>query len=214
MSAKLPSSVQTLIDAFNRLPGIGSKMASRLTFHLLRQSDYDVNRFISALDGIRHGLRDCSRCGNIAEAELCAICQDSSRDNRQICVVEGPLDVIALEKTGAYQGVYHVLGGALSPIDGIGPDQLRIRLLQARLDELLEEDGEKSVELILATNPSLEGEATATYLQQLFDPLAAAGKVTVSRIARGLPMGSDLEYADPTTLLRALEGRKSLPPNS
>ena len=208
MSAKLPSAVQTLIDSFGRLPGIGPKMASRLTFYLLQKPDYDVSRFIDALDGIRHGLRDCSRCGNIAEGELCSVCTDPGRQAALICVVEGPLDVIALEKTGAFPGYYLVLGGALSPIDGIGPDQLRMRLLQERVRERTAQGS--SLELILATNPSLEGEATASYIGQLLQAEIAAGTVSVSRIARGLPMGSDVEYADPTTLQRALEGRKNI----
>ncbi len=208
MPAKLPQSVQNLIEAFNRLPGIGSKMASRLTFHLLQKSDYDVNRFINALDAIRHGLRDCADCGNISEHELCTVCQDEARNPALICVVEGPLDVIALEKTGAYSGFYHVLGGALSPIDGIGPDQLRMQLLKKRVTEKVSANDE--VEIIVATNPSLEGEATAMYISQLLQPDLESAKITISRIARGLPMGSDLEYADPTTLLRALEGRKTL----
>lgn len=183
-------------------------MASRLTFHLLQKSDYDVSRFIDALDAIRTGLTDCSQCGNIAEGELCGVCQDPSRKLDLICVVEGPLDVIALERTGAFFGLYHVLGGALSPMDGIGPDQLRIGLLEKRVKVLLEEGGRP--ELIVATNPSLEGEATSMYLSQLFHDQIAAESMVLSRIARGLPMGSDLEYADPTTLLRALEGRKEI----
>jgi recombination protein RecR len=205
MSAKLPEAVQNLIDAFNRLPGIGPKMAARLSFHLLQKSDFDVQRFMQALDGIRTGVQPCTRCGHITDKELCSICRDTSRDQQQICVVQGPLDVIALEKTGLYRGCYHVLGGALSPIDGIGPDQLRISLLENRLKKQ-----EGLTELILATNPSLEGEATASYLQQLFADLIEAGTLKVSRIARGLPMGSDIEYADPTTLARALEGRNRM----
>lgn len=205
MSAKLPEPVQSLIDAFNRLPGIGPKMAARLTFHLLQKSDFDINRFIQSLDGIRTGIQPCTRCGHITDQELCSICRDSSRDQQQICVVQGPLDVIALEKTGLYRGCYHVLGGALSPIDGIGPDQLRISLLSSRLATV-----PGTVELILATNPSLEGEATASYLQQLFAQQVEAGTLKISRIARGLPMGSDIEYADPTTLARALEGRNRM----
>jgi recombination protein RecR len=206
MAAKLPEALQNVIDAFSRLPGIGPKMASRLTFHLLQKSDYDINRFITALDGIRNGLQDCVQCGNIAESELCSVCGDSKRNTALICVVEGPLDVIALEKTGSYNGFYHVLGGALSPIDGIGPDQLRIRLL---LNRVLEKTSQGEViELILATNPSLEGEATAMYINQQMQSFIEQDQVTVTRIARGLPMGSDVEYADPTTLLRALEGRK------
>jgi len=209
MAAKLPVALQNLIDTLSRLPGIGPKMASRLAFHLLRQSEYEVVRFISALDGIRTGLQDCTRCGHISEAELCSICRDETRNRQLICVVEKPLDVIALERAGSYQGVYHVLGGALSPIDGIGPDQLRIRQLLGRVLTALEVP-EQTLEIILATNPSLEGEATATYVQQQLSQLAGSDRLHLSRIARGLPMGSDLEYADPATLLRALEGRRTL----
>lgn len=208
MAAKLPLSVQTLIDSFNRLPGIGSKMASRIVFHLLQKSDYDLGRFMNALDGIRHGLHDCTKCGNIAEKELCNVCILTDRSMDQICVVEGPLDVIALEQTGAFSGLYHVLGGALSPIDGIGPDQLRMKLLAKRVEESVGEG--INLELILATNPSLEGEATSMYISQLLEKYTDKEQISVTRIARGLPMGSDLEYADPTTLSRALEGRKSI----
>jgi len=208
MPAKLPTTVQNAIDAFSRLPGIGPKMASRLTFYLLQKSDYDLSRFVGAVDGLRQGLQDCTRCGNIAEGPLCSVCVDTSRNESVICVVEGPLDVIALEKTGSYDGFYHVLGGALSPIDGIGPDQLRIGLLSSRVAEKIAGGG--SLELIIATNPSLEGEATSAYISQMFQEQTGQGSLTVSRIARGLPMGSDLEYADPTTLLRALEGRKTV----
>lgn len=212
MAAQLPRPVQDVIDAFTRLPGIGPKMAARLTFYLLQKSSYDVGRFIDALDSIRTGLLACEQCGHITDKQPCVICRDSSRNQRSICVVEGSLDVIALEKTGTYHGTYHVLGGALSPIDGIGPDQLRIDLLQKRVEELAKEKG-GPVEIILATNPSLEGEATAQYLAELLEPFSAEGAISLSRIARGLPMGSDLEYADPTTLARALEGRKALLPS-
>jgi len=208
MAAKLPEPVQNLIDAFNRLPGIGSKMAGRLTFHLLQKSEYDVNRFISALDGIRTGLQPCEQCGNISDQPLCGVCRETGRNEAQICVVEGPLDVIALERTALYHGLYHVLGGVLSPMDGIGPDQLRIQLLQTRLNK--RQEAAAQTELIMATNPSLEGEATANYLTQRFQPLVQEKLLTITRIARGLPMGSDIEYADPTTLARALEGRNNL----
>ena len=208
MPAKLPRAVQDAIDAFSRLPGIGPKMASRLTFYLLQRSEYDVGRFVGAIDGLREGLQDCTRCGNISEGPLCSVCSDLARELGSICVVEGPLDVIALERTSSYHGLYHVLGGALSPIDGIGPDQLRVGLLKGRVNERMESG--QPLELIIATNPSLEGEATAAYLQQLFQDRIDAQALQFSRIARGLPMGSDLEYADPTTLLRALEGRKQV----
>ena len=208
MSAKLPEPVQTMIDTFNRLPGIGPKMAGRLTFHLLQKSEYEINRFISSLDGIKTGLQPCEQCGNISDQPLCTVCREIGRDASQICVVEGPLDVVALERTNLFRGFYHVLGGVLSPMDGIGPDQLRISLLQSRLSKRVK--NEEATELIMATNPSLEGEATASYLMQLFQPFVQQNLVTITRIARGLPMGSDIEYADPTTLARALEGRNNL----
>jgi recombination protein RecR len=209
MPAKLPEPVQTLIDTFSRLPGIGPKMAARLAFHLLQKSSYDISRFIAALEGIQQGLRPCEQCGHISTAPLCAVCGEQGRDAAQVCVVEGSLDVIALEKTGMYHGLYHVLGGALSPMDGIGPDQLRIGLLINRI-ETRAAAGDQT-ELIMATNPSLEGEATASYISKELQKLVSSGQLTISRIARGLPMGSDIEYADPTTLARALEGRNTVP---
>lgn len=205
MPAQLPRPVQDLIDMLTRLPGVGPKMAARLTFHLIQKSSYEIGQYMDALDGIRSGLQNCSQCGYISVNDLCDICKEDARNIDQICVVEGSLDVIALEKTGIYHGLYHVLGGALSPIDGIGPDQLRLQLLKSRVEEKLGKD--EKVELILATNPSLEGEATAQYIVQMFAEHIAKG-LKITRIARGLPMGSDLEYADPTTLARALEGRK------
>lgn len=208
MSASLPQPVQNLIDTFARLPGIGPKMAARLTFHLLQKPATDINRFIAALDGITSGLQACAVCGNISDRPECSVCRQKDRNSAQICIVEGPLDVIAIEKTGLYQGYYHVLGGALSPIDGIGPDQLRFALLQHRIETRVEAG--QATELIIATNPSLEGEATAAYVLRMSEPFIAKKLVTLSRIARGLPMGSDIEYADPTTLARALEGRHQL----
>lgn len=209
MSAKLPEPVEVMIDAFSRLPGIGPKMAARLTFYLLQKSSFDIGRFITALEGIQQGLRPCEQCGHISTSELCAVCSDMSRNAGQICVVEGSLDVIALEKAGTYSGLYHVLGGVLSPMDGIGPDQLRINLLKNRIETRDAE--EEKTELILATNPSLEGEATASYISKELQAFVANGRLSISRIARGLPMGSDIEYADPTTLARALEGRNTVP---
>lgn len=184
-------------------------MAARLTFHLLQKSSFDIGRFITALEGIQQGLRPCEQCGHISTEELCAVCSEPGRNPGQICVVEGSLDVIALEKAGSYQGLYHVLGGVLSPMDGIGPDQLRIGLLKQRVEERADK-GEKT-ELIIATNPSLEGEATASYLAKELQAFVSDGTLELSRIARGLPMGSDIEYADPTTLARALEGRNTVP---
>jgi len=209
MSSKLPEPVQNLIDTFSRLPGVGPKMAARLTFYLLQKSEYDINRFINSLEGVRTGLQPCEQCGHISDKPLCVICSEPGRNQNQICVVEGALDVIALEKAGTYNGLYHVLGGALSPMDGIGPDQLRIKLLMHRIETRSAQ--EETTELILATNPSLEGEATASYISQQLQPFVDKNHLTISRIARGLPMGSDIEYADPTTLARALEGRNSIP---
>jgi recombination protein RecR len=208
MPARLPEPVQNLIEAFGRLPGIGPKMAARLTFTLLQKQDQTVTRFVHALQGIQSGLQSCQTCGHITEQTLCSVCRDTQRSDHQIALVENSLDVIALDKTGSYTGLFHVLGGVLSPIDGIGPDQLRIALLEKRLQERV--NANQQTELIIATNPSLEGEATAAYLVRRFAPLLETGLITVTRIARGLPMGSDIEYADPTTLARALEGRSHI----
>jgi recombination protein RecR len=196
--------VAKLIEAFNRLPGIGPKTAQRLTYHLLRAPDGEARALATALVAVREEVVFCDRCFNISDAPLCPICRDPGRDATRICVVEEPLDVLALERTGEFRGVYHVLHGAISPIDGIGPDRLRIRELLDRVDEAAA--GAPFAEVILATNPTLEGEATAMYLDERL-----AGKVgSVTRIARGIPVGGDLEYADEVTLIRALQGRRAL----
>jgi recombination protein RecR len=196
--------VEKLIEAFNRLPGIGPKTAQRLTFHILRAPDGEARALASALVAVREEVVFCERCFNISDAPLCPICRDPGRDQARLCVVEEPLDVLALERTGEFRGVYHVLHGAISPIDGVGPDRLRIRELLARVDEAAEST--PYTEVILATNPTLEGEATAMYLDERL-----AGKVgSVTRIARGIPVGGDLEYADEVTLIRALQGRRAL----
>jgi len=196
--------VEKLIEAFNRLPGIGPKTAQRLTFHILRAPDSEARMLASALVAARDEVVFCDRCFNISDAPLCPICRDPGRDQTRLCVVEEPLDVLALERTGEFRGVYHVLHGAISPIDGVGPDRLKIRELLARVDEAAEST--PFVEVILATNPTLEGEATAMYLDERM-----AGKVgSVTRIARGIPVGGDLEYADEVTLIRALQGRRAL----
>jgi recombination protein RecR len=196
--------VAKLIEAFNRLPGIGPKTAQRLTYHLLRAPDAEARALASALVAVREQVVFCERCFNISDAPLCPICRDSGRDAARLCVVEEPLDVLALERTGEFRGVYHVLHGAISPIDGVGPDRLRIAELLARVDDAARET--PFVEVILATNPTLEGEATAMYLDERL-----AGKVgNVTRIARGIPVGGDLEYADEVTLIRALQGRRAL----
>jgi len=196
--------VAKLIEAFNRLPGIGPKTAQRLTYHLLRAPDGEARALASALVAVREEVVFCERCFNISDAPLCPICRDQGRDQARLCVVEEPLDVLALERTGEFRGVYHVLHGAISPIDGVGPDRLKIRELLDRVDEAAAST--PFTEAILATNPTLEGEATAMYLDERL-----AGKVgSVTRIARGIPVGGDLEYADEVTLIRALQGRRAL----
>ncbi len=192
--------VQDLIDELGRLPGIGPKSAQRIAFHLLAADTADVERLASTLRRVKAEVRFCRICGNVADADECRICRDPRRDATVICVVEEPKDVVAVERTREFRGRYHVLGGAISPIDGIGPDDLRVRELLHRLS-----DGTVT-ELILATDPNLEGEATATYLARLIKPMG----VTVSRLASGLPVGGDLEYADEVTLGRAFSGRRSV----
>jgi len=197
--------VARLIESFARLPGIGPKTAQRLTYHLLRAPDAEARALAAALVDVRDKVVFCERCFNISDQALCAICRDPGRDQRRLCVVEEPLDVLALERTAEFKGLYHVLHGAISPIDGIGPDRLRIRELLARADEA-SRDGEQFEEVILATNPTLEGEATAMYLAERLEAVV----VSVTRIARGLPVGGDLEYADEVTLIRALQGRRAV----
>jgi recombination protein RecR len=197
--------VARLIEAFARLPGIGPKTAQRLTFHLLRAPDGEARTLAAALIAVRDQVVFCDRCFNISDAPLCPLCRDDERDTRRLCVVEEPLDVLALERTGEFKGLYHVLHGAISPIDGVGPDRLKIRQLLERADEA-KRDGMPLEEVILATNPTLEGEATAMYLAERLEGVVGV----VSRIARGLPVGGDLEYADEVTLIRALQGRQAV----
>ena len=192
--------VQDLIDELGRLPGVGPKSAQRIAFHLLAAEPADVERLASTLIRVKNEVKFCTICGNVAEADVCRICSDTRRDPSIICVVEEPKDVVAIERTREFRGRYHVLGGAISPIDGIGPDELRIRELLGRLRD------ETVTELILATDPNLEGEATATYLARLVNPMG----LTVTRLASGLPVGGDLEYADEVTLGRAFSGRRKI----
>ena len=196
--------VQNLIDELGRLPGVGPKGAQRIAFYLLGADPADVRRLAAALVEVTDRIRFCKTCGNVAEEDECRICRDPRRDASVICVVEEPKDVAAIEKIREFRGRYHVLGGAISPIDGIGPEDLRITELMARLA-----DGGVT-EVILATDPNLEGEATATYLARLVRPLAADGALRITRLASGLPVGGDLEYADEVTLGRAFEGRRPL----
>jgi recombination protein RecR len=198
--ATVPETVTRLVDEFSRLPGIGPKTASRLTYYLLRAPVEQVKALGEAIVELRERTRFCSRCFNIAEADLCAVCADERREQNTICVVEEPLDVLAIERTSEYRGLYHVLHGAISPVEGIGPDDLRIRELVERVRK------EPITEVILAMNPSLEGDATAMYIQRQLLTLS----VRVTRLARGLPVGGDLEYADAITLARALEGRRDM----
>ena len=192
--------VQDLIEELGRLPGVGPKSAQRIAFHLLAADPTDVRRLVDVLTTVKEKVRFCTVCGNVAEDAQCRICRDPSRDLSVICVVEEPKDVLAVERTREFRGRYHVLGGAISPIEGIGPDDLRVRELMTRLA-----DGVVT-ELILATDPNLEGEATATYLARLVKPMG----LRVTRLASGLPVGGDLEYADEVTLGRAFEGRRLL----
>ena len=192
--------VQRLIDELGRLPGIGGKSAQRLAFHLLTIEEADARRLAAAIGDMRDQVSTCSQCFNVASGELCAICRDTRRDDTVICVVERPQDIVVVEKTQEFRGRYHVLGGALSPINGIGPSQLRIDELKSRLGP------NGVVELIVATNPTIEGDATAMYIAREFKPLG----VKVSRLASGLPVGGDLDYADEITLGRALVGRSEL----
>jgi recombination protein RecR len=192
--------VQDLIDELGRLPGVGPKSAQRIAFHLLAADHTDVRRLAQVLTEVKDKVRFCRICANVAEGDECRICLDTRRDLTVICVVEEPKDVLAIEKTREFRGRYHVLGGAISPIEGIGPDDLRVKELMTRLA-----DGDVT-ELILATDPNLEGEATATYLARLVKPMG----LRVTRLASGLPVGGDLEYADEVTLGRAFEGRRLL----
>ncbi|KXK58234.1 recombination protein RecR [Micromonospora rosaria] len=192
--------IQDLIDELGRLPGVGPKSAQRIAFHVLSADPADVNRLAGALRKVKELVRFCTSCFNVAESEQCRICRDPRRSDEVLCVVEEPKDVVAIERTGEFRGRYHVLGGAINPLEGIGPDNLRVRELMVRL-------GQGGVrELILATDPNTEGEATATYLGLMVKPMGIA----VTRLASGLPVGGDLEYADEITLGRAFEGRRSI----
>ncbi len=205
--AQLIEPVARLIEAFTRLPGIGPKTAQRLTFHLLRAPESEARTLATALVAVRDEVVFCEECFNIAAGPRCPICLDEGRDRDRLVVVEEPLDVLALERTGVVRGLYHVLQGAISPIDGIGPERLKIRELIERVARRAA-DGRPFAEVILATNPTLEGEATAMYLAERL----AAHVESITRIARGIPVGGDLEYADEVTLVRALQGRRALDP--
>ena len=192
--------VSRLIEEFNKLPGIGPKSAARLTYYLLKMPESEVRALAEAIIAVKEKTVLCSCCQNITDSNPCAVCDSRERDNSIICVVKDPLDILAIERTGQYKGLYHVLHGVLSPMDGIGPDDLKIKELLQRLK------AGSVKEIIVATNPNLEGEATAMYLQRLFSPFG----VKITRLARGLPIGGDLEYADEITVTHALEGRQEM----
>lgn len=198
--ARMIRPLANLYEQLRRLPGIGSKTAMRLAYHVIDMPAEDVKQLAAALSGAKEQIHYCSRCFNLTDSDVCEICRDSSRDSFTICVVEQPQDIVAMERSHGYHGLYHVLHGVLSPLDGIGPEKLRIRELLLRLQQ------ESVSEIIIATNSDVEGEATATYLAQLLKPVG----ITVSRIAHGLPMGGDLEYADEITLSKALENRRTM----
>jgi recombination protein RecR len=205
MAAPLIEPVARLIESFARLPGIGPKTAQRLTYHLLRTPETEARTLAAALIAVREQVVFCDQCFNISDAPLCPICRDPARDTSRLCVVEEPLDVLALERTSEFRGLYHVLHGAISPIDGIGPERLKVRELLERAREA-SNVGRPFEEVIVATNPTLEGEATAMYLAERLEGLVGV----VTRIARGIPVGGDLEYADEVTLIRALQGRRAV----
>lgn len=195
-----PEPIAKLIESFSRLPGIGSRTASRLTFHVLKMDEDDVIDFAKALVNVKRNLHYCSICCNITDVDPCRICQDKTRDRSQICVIQDAKDLVAMERTKEYRGYYHVLHGAISPMDGIGPDDIHVAELLKRLSD------ESIQEVILATNPNVEGEATAMYLSRLIKPIG----LKVTRIAHGLPVGGDMDYADEMTLTKALEGRREV----
>jgi recombination protein RecR len=200
MSGMYEGAIQDLIDALGRLPGIGPKSAQRIAFHILQSDPEVASALVDSIRIVKERVKFCIHCGNVSEESECRICRDPRRENTSICVVEESKDVISIERTREFRGKYHVLGGAISPIDGIGPEQLRIRELMTRLAD------SEITEVILATDPNLEGEATATYLSRLIKPMG----IKVSRLASGLPVGGDLEYADEVTLGRAFEGRRDV----
>lgn len=206
--AVLPASVEKVIEEFAKLPGIGPKSAARMAYHFLRSPNKDGSKLARVLVAMDENVINCSRCFNVSDNEVCDICNSPLRDESKICVVEDPLDVVAFENAGIFKGVYFVMGGLISPADGIGVDELRFKELKARVNELLKE--KDNIELIVATNPNLEGEATANYIHDMFSGLVDVGKLTISRLAMGLPTGADLEYADQLTIKRSFEGRRTL----
>ena len=203
----LPSSVEKVISELSKLPGVGPKSAARMTYHYLRVPNKEATRLGDALLEMDRTVKLCKYCFNVSDSDICDICSNEKRDKGKICIVEEPLDVVAFENSSIYEGFYFVLGGVISPAEGIGADELRFRELEKRVKDLL--DG-GVVEIIVATNPSLEGEATSAYIQDMFSDLVKEGEIRITRLAMGLPTGADLEYADRLTLKRALEGRRDI----
>ncbi len=203
----LPSSVEKVISELSKLPGVGPKSAARMTYHYLRVPNKEATKLGEALLEMDRTVKLCKYCFNVSDTEICDICSNEKREKGKICIVEEPLDVVAFENSAIYEGFYFVLGGVISPAEGVGAEELRFRELERRVKELLE-DG--NVEIIVATNPSLEGEATSAYIQDMFSDFVKEGKIRITRLAMGLPTGADLEYADRLTLKRALEGRRDI----
>ena len=201
----LPNSVEKVIDEFSKIPGVGPKSAARMAYHFLRSPKHDGVRLANSLVEMDAKVSPCTKCYNVTDKEVCDICSSQLRDDDKLCLVEEPLDVVAFEKSGIYKGKYFVLGGVISPADGISADELRFKELKERINEILEAND--NMELIIATNPSLEGEATAHYISDYFKDLVKDEKISITRLAMGLPTGADLEYADQLTLKRAFEGR-------
>jgi recombination protein RecR len=204
----LPQSVEKVINEFSKLPGVGPKTAARMAYHYLRSPNHDAQKLSESLSDMDENVSFCKKCFNISEKEICDICSSPIRQKNKLCVVEEPLDVIAFENSAVYEGVYFVLGGVISPAEGIGAEDLRFKDLEKRVKELLDGVEKEKLEIIVATNPSLEGEATASYINDMFKKEVKEGTIEITRLAMGLPTGADLEYADRLTLKRALEGRK------
>ena len=204
----LPSSVEQVIEEFSRLPGVGPKSASRMAYHYLRSPNGDASKLANALREMDESVKNCKSCFNVTDKDECDLCSSPLRKKDKLCIVEEPLDVVAFENSAVYDGLYFVLGGVISPAEGIGAEELRFKELEKRVKELLKDSTQ--VEVIVATNPSLEGEATASYIIDLFKNLLKEGKIKITRLAMGLPTGADLEYADRLTLKKALEGRRDI----
>jgi recombination protein RecR len=206
----LPQSVEKVINEFSKLPGVGPKTAARMAYHYIRSPNHDAKKLSEALSHMDENVVFCKKCFNISEEEICDICSSPLRKKSKLCVVEEPLDVIAFENSAVYDGLYFVLGGVISPAEGISAEDLRFKDLKKRVNEILGEIEKERLEIIVATNPSLEGEASASYISDMFKKEVKEGTIEITRLAMGLPTGADLEYADRLTLKRALEGRKSI----